>query len=79
MKTVSKHVQGVNAAPKPTHKDWPLVVYVWIAGLGFTGYLVARIARDAQPHPVHWAAGLAGAIAGYGAGWLWYRWRGDIL
>lgn len=76
---MSKHTHVTKDVVKRTGKDWPLVVYVWVAGLGFTSYLVARIALDAQPHPLHWGAGLAGAVLGYFVGRLWYRWRGDIL
>jgi hypothetical protein len=60
-------------------KEWPLVVYFWIAGLGLLSYAVTRVALDGYPHPIHWAAGLIGAVAGIFAGWLWYRWRGDII
>lgn len=60
-------------------KEWPVVVFVWIFSLGLAGYLIARVSLDAQPHPVHWAGGLAGAGIGYLVGWAWYRWRGDIL
>jgi len=60
-------------------KEWPVVVYFWIMGLGFVSYLVARIALDGYPHPYHWLIALAGGIAGIGVGWLWYRWRGDIF
>lgn len=64
---------------KKASKDWPLVVYVWIVGLGISGYVVARIALDGRPHPLHWASGLVGAVVGYFVGWLWYRWRGDVI
>ena len=64
---------------KSQSKDWPLVVYVWIIGLAFLGYAVARIALDGYPHPLHWAAGVAGGLLGVLIGWAWYRWRGDIL
>lgn len=60
-------------------KETPLVVYMWALGLGLTGYLViGRIVLDAQPHPIHWLAGLIGGILGIGVGWLWFRWRGDL-
>lgn len=59
--------------------EWPVVAFVWIIGLGVTGYQTARISFDALPHPVHWTAGLAGAGLGYLTGWAWYRWRGDII
>ena len=60
-------------------KDWPLVVYVWMVGLGIFGYVTARIALDGYPHPLHWASGLVGGLVGVLVGWAWYRWRGDIL
>ncbi len=59
--------------------DWPIVVYLWLFVGGFGGYLIARLAADAYPHPVHWLSGVAGAAVGWGLGWLWYRWRGDII
>ncbi len=55
------------------------MVYMWILGLGFMSYLVARIALDAYPHPIHWVSGVVGAVIGYFVGWLWYRWRGDVI
>lgn len=60
-------------------KEWPLVVYLWSIGLGFMSYVVTRIALDGYPHPIHWASGLIGAVAGFFVGLLWYRWRGDII
>ena len=76
---MSKSAKREKISAKKTRQEWPLVVYVWIFGLGLTGYLVTRIALDAWPHPMHWASGLAGGVIGYGVGWLWYRWRGDII
>ncbi len=64
---------------KAASRDWPVVVYVWAGALGFAGYVVARIALDGQPHPLHWASGIAGAALGIGIGWLWYRWKGDVI
>jgi hypothetical protein len=75
---MGKHV--VRAKTKPGRREWPLVVYLWIVGLGFGGYLIiGRMLLATRPHPVHWAAGLAGAVLGVPIGWLWYRWRGDVL
>ena len=62
-----------------SNKEWPAVVYFWIFGLGFGSYLAARIILDGYPHPYHWLAGLIGGLAGIGIGWLWYRWRGDVI
>lgn len=55
------------------------MVFMWIFGLGLLGYLVGRIALDAFPHPLHWTSGVVGAVIGYFVGWLWYRWRGDVI
>ncbi len=59
--------------------SWPVVVYLATGGFGFLGYIAARIILDGRPHPMHWAASLAGALVGYFVGQLWYRWRGDII
>lgn len=60
-------------------KEWPVVVYVWMLGLTFIGYVIGRIVMDAYPHPYHWASGLVGGAVGILAGWIWYRRRGDIF
>ena len=61
-------------------EDWPVVVYLWAIGLGLVGYLVVGEAVfESRPHPIHWLAGLIGGIFGVSAGWLWYRWRGDVF
>lgn len=75
---MSKHTKTARGESKSVRKDWPLVIYVWIVGLGLFGYLTGRLVFDPLPHPVHRASGLVGAVAGYFVGWLWYRWRGDI-
>lgn len=64
---------------KSSDQDWPLVVIAWIFGLTLFGYVFGRIAFDTSPHPIHWAFGLGGGVLGYSIGWLWYRWRGDIV
>ena len=60
-------------------KEWPVVIYFGMFGLGIMGYAIARVVLDGYPHPIHWASGFAGAVIGFFAGWLWYRWRGDII
>ncbi len=61
------------------HKEIPMVVWLWAMGLGFVSYLVTRVALYTYPHPVHWASGVAGFVIGYAVGWLWYRWKGDVV
>lgn len=56
-----------------------MVVYVGMIGTGFLGYVIVRIALDEYSHPIHWASGLIGAVAGFFVGGLWYRWRGDVI
>jgi hypothetical protein len=60
-------------------KDWPVVIYVWAFGLMIMSYLVARVVLDGKPHPYHWIAAIIGGLAGIPIGWLWYRWRGDVI
>jgi hypothetical protein len=60
-------------------REWPLVVYLWAFGLALGSYVVTRIALDGYAHPYHWGSGITGGVLGIGVGWLWYRWRGDVL
>ncbi len=65
---------------KKNEKETPLVVYVWAIGLGLVGYLVVgEMVFEFMPHPIHWLAGLIGGIFGIGLGWIWFRWRGDVI
>lgn len=66
-------------SPSENQHGWPLVVYVWIAGLLFTGYIGAELALGQEPHPVHWSAAAVGAVVGYIVGQVWYRWHGDMV
>lgn len=75
---MSKNAKTAGNSLKAGRKDWPLVIYIWMIGLGLAGYFIGRVALDSQPHPYHWAAGLLGAGIGFCVGWLWYWWRGDI-
>ena len=74
-----------SAKPRPKSdrkelKEWPVIVYMWAIGLGILGYLIiGEAVFEARPHPIHWLSGLIGAVAGIGIGWLWYRWRGDVI
>lgn len=76
---MGNRTKSVKTKAKNTQEGWPLIVFVWIGGLGFTGYLFGRVVFLTQPHPLHWAMGLLGAAAGGFVGWLWYRRRGDII
>lgn len=67
------------ARNSPKEKQWPVVVYMWIFGLTIVTYAVARAALDGMPHPYHWLSALIGGILGIPVGWLWYRWRGDVI
>ncbi len=60
-------------------KEWPVVVYLWAFGLAIVSYVVARVGLSAFPHPYHWASGLIGGVVGILFGWVWYRWRGDVI
>lgn len=75
---MSKHKVSKSKVERK-RQEWPLVVYVWMIGLAFFAYVVTRIALDGYPHPWHWGAGLAGGVIGTLVGWLWFRWRGDII
>ncbi len=75
---MSKSAKSPKDNRKKAHQGWPLVVYVGGFGLGLTGYIFGEIVLHMQPHPMHWAAGLAGAAIGVLGGWLWYWRRGDI-
>ena len=64
---------------KEKRKEWPVVVYLWAFGLAILGYVIARIGLSGLPHPYHWMSGLISGVAGVPLGWLWYRWRGDVI
>lgn len=76
---MSKTSKPSKKEKKQIKEDWPLVVYMWIVGLAILGYVTARIALDGYPHPIHWISGIAGGLLGYPAGWLWFRWKGDVI
>jgi CHASE2 domain-containing sensor protein len=76
---MSKSTESSRRRAKSTARDWPVVIYIWAFGTGITGYVIARILLDGQPHPWHWASGIAGGLIGVSLGWLWYRWKGDVI
>ncbi|GIK64358.1 MAG: hypothetical protein BroJett018_21520 [Chloroflexota bacterium] len=77
---MSKSKKPSMAGSKSRHKqkDWPLVVYAWIGGLGLIGYIVAEMVINTRPHPLHWLTGLLAGVLGYFVGQLWYHQFGDI-
>jgi hypothetical protein len=69
-----------HTADQPTKKkETPVVVYFWTFGLAILGYTLSNIGLSGLPHAYHWTTGILGGIAGFGIGWIWYRWRGDII
>jgi hypothetical protein len=71
--------KSVQETRNKVRKETPMVVWLWTLGVGFLSYVVARIILDTFPHPVHWASGAIGAALGFLVGWLWYRWKGDVM
>lgn len=63
----------------PKKKEWPVVIYLWAFGLAILGYAIGRIGLASFPHPYHWLSGVIGGLLGIPLGWLWYRWRGDVI
>ena len=61
-------------------KDTPVVIYIWVIGLFLAFWLIGGEAiLEYKPPPLHWVAGLVGGVIGIPVGWIWYRWRGDVL
>ncbi len=76
---MSKPSKLVNTNPKHTSSGIPFIVIVGLFGFGLLGYVFSQVVTAVEAHPSHWLAALAGAIVGGILGWLWYRWRGDII
>lgn len=76
---MSKPSKLAGAKTKHTISGIPFVVIVGLIGLGLLGYVLSQAVTAAEAHPSHWLAALVGAILGGLLGWLWYRWRGDII
>ena len=75
---VSKTASG-STSETTKRKEWPVVIYLWAFGLAILGYLIGRVGLAALPHPYHWMSGVVGGLAGIPIGWIWYRWRGDVI
>lgn len=51
--------------------DWP--VDIGIAAGCILGYVFAWIGLVGYFHPIHWVAGISGAVAGGAVGWVWFQ------
>jgi hypothetical protein len=60
-------------------REWPVVVDFGTFGLAIFGYTLSNLGVLHNPHSYHWLTGVLDAIAGLIIGWVWYRWRGDIV
>lgn len=76
---MSKPTKLASAKSKHTSGGLPFVVFVGIFGFGLLGYVFSQMFLPVEAHPEHWLIALIGAALGGVLGWLWYRWRGDII
>jgi hypothetical protein len=79
MKKMSKPAKLANAKSKNASGGVPFIVLVGIFGLALLGYVFSQMFLPVEAHPSHWLVALIGAALGGVLGWLWYRWRGDII
>ncbi len=76
---MSKPAKLMNTKSKPSGGGVPFVVFVGFLGLGLVGYVLSQAFLPVEAHPSHWLVAVLSAIVGGVLGWLWYRWRGDII
>jgi hypothetical protein len=76
---MSKPIKLASAISRNASGGVPFVVLVGFFGLGLISYVLSQMFLPFEAHPAHWLAALIGAILGGVLGWLWYRWRGDII
>ena len=55
------------------------MVYLSTCGLAVLGYMLSYLGLLPIPHTSHWTSGIIGGALGLLVGWIWYRWRRDIL
>ncbi len=69
------------AGAKSTHpnRGIPFVVVVGLCGSGLFGYVLSQLFLPVEAHSAYWVVALISAVLGAALGWLWYRWRGDII
>lgn len=71
--------KNVSSNEKKKKREWPVVVYFWTFGSGALGYILSNIGLVHLPHSYHWVTGIIAGLVGMLIGWIWYRWRGDII
>ncbi len=76
---MSKSTKLVGLKPKRISQGIPFVVFVGLFGFGLLGYVFSQVITAASDHPMHWLIAFGAAALGGVLGWLWYRWRGDII
>jgi len=76
---MSKPTKLANVKSKSASGGVPFVVLVGLFGLGLFGYVFSQMFLPVEAHSLHWLIALIGAALGGVLGWLWYRWRGDLI
>ena len=76
---MSKSAKLVNTKSKISGGGVPFIVVVGFFGLGLAGYVLSQAFLAVEAHSSHWLVAVLCAIVGGVLGWLWYRWRGDII
>ena len=76
---MSKPTKLDSVKSKYANEGVPLVIFVGLFGLGLLGYVFSQMFLPVEAYSSHWLIALIGAALGGVLGWLWYRWRGDII
>jgi hypothetical protein len=76
---MSKPTKLTSAKSKNAGGGIPFVVWVGLFGLGLLGYVFSQMFLPVEAHSSLWLVALIGAALGGVLGWLWFRWRGDII
>jgi hypothetical protein len=76
---MSKPTKLLSVKSKSASGGVPFVVLVGLFGLGLVGYVFSQMFLPVEAHSLHWLIALLGAVIGGVLGWLWYRWRGDLI
>ncbi len=76
---MSKPTRLVTTKAEHISARLPFVVFVGFLGLGLVGYVLSQALLPVEAHLSHWMIAGLSALVGGVLGWLWYRWRGDII